>query len=101
MNEADTRANLIEPKLKVAGWTDRYVTHEYYYQRDHQYAPGRIILLGDQVRRGAERHPKKQLTLLRANFTLLQATLEHGSIVLIEPARIRIRPRPIGGEEAA
>lgn len=43
MNEADTRANLIEPKLKASGWTDRQVTREYYYQRDHQYAPGRII----------------------------------------------------------
>jgi hypothetical protein len=36
VNEADTRATLIEPKLKAAGWTDRYVTREYYYQRDHQ-----------------------------------------------------------------
>ena len=52
MNEADTRATLIEPKLKAAGWTDRLVTREYYYQRDQQYAPGRIILVGDQVRRG-------------------------------------------------
>lgn len=43
MNEADTRANLIEPKLKAAGWTDRQVKREYYYQRDHQYVPGRII----------------------------------------------------------
>jgi hypothetical protein len=50
VNEADTRATLIEPKLKAAGWTDRLVTREYYYQRDHQYAPGRIILVGDQVR---------------------------------------------------
>ncbi len=55
MNEADTRANLIEPKLKAAGWTDRQVTREYYCQRDHQYAPGRIILIGDQVRRGTSR----------------------------------------------
>ena len=55
MNEADTRATLIEPKLKAAGWTDRLVTREYYYQRDQQYAPGRIILVGDQVRRGTSR----------------------------------------------
>jgi type I restriction enzyme R subunit len=55
VNEADTRANLIEPKLKAAGWSDRQVTREYYYQRDHQYAPGRIILVGDQVRRGTSR----------------------------------------------
>jgi type I restriction enzyme, R subunit len=55
VNEADTRATLIEPKLKAAGWTDRLVTREYYYQRDQQYAPGRIILVGDQVRRGTSR----------------------------------------------
>jgi type I restriction enzyme, R subunit len=55
VNEADTRATLIEPKLKAAGWTDRLVTREYYYQRDQQYAPGRIILMGDQVRRGTSR----------------------------------------------
>lgn len=62
MNEADTRATLIEPKLKAAGWTDRHVTREYYYQRDHQYVPGRIILIGDQVRRGK---PRKVDYLLR------------------------------------
>jgi type I restriction enzyme, R subunit len=55
VNEADTRAILIEPKLKAAGWTDRLVTREYYYQRDHQFAPGRITLIGDQVRRGTSR----------------------------------------------
>jgi hypothetical protein len=55
VNEADTRATLIEPKLRLAGWTDRLVTREYYYQRDHQFAPGRIILVGDQVRRGTSR----------------------------------------------
>jgi type I restriction enzyme, R subunit len=55
VNEADTRATLIEPKLRLAGWTDRLVTREYYYQRDHQFAPGRIILIGDQVRRGISR----------------------------------------------
>jgi type I restriction enzyme R subunit len=55
VNEADTRATLIEPKLKAAGWTDRLVTREYYYQRDYQFAPGRIILIGDQVRRGTSR----------------------------------------------
>ena len=51
MNEAHTRATLIEPKLSLGGWTDRLVTREYYHQRDHQLAPGRIILVGDQARR--------------------------------------------------
>ena len=28
-NEADTRANLIDPKLTIAGWTRSQVTREY------------------------------------------------------------------------
>ena len=54
-NEADTRATLIDPKLKAAGWTDTQITREHYYQRNHEYAPGRIILVGDRVRRGESR----------------------------------------------
>ena len=54
-NEADTRATLIDPKLKAAGWTDTQVFREHYYQRDYQYTQGRIILLGDRVRRGKAR----------------------------------------------
>lgn len=52
LNEADTRAQLIEPKLKAAGWTDKKVTREYYYQRDHKYTRGRIIIAGDMVQEG-------------------------------------------------
>jgi len=55
MNEADTRAQLVEPKLKAAGWTDRQVTREFYYQRDVSYTPGKIILEGDRIRRGKGR----------------------------------------------
>lgn len=73
MNEADTRATLIEPKLRAAGWTDRYVTREYFYQRDHQYAPGRIILVGDQVRRG---RPRRVDYLLRLTEGMPIAVVE-------------------------
>lgn len=55
LNEADTRAKLNAPKLKVAGWTDQQVTREFYYQRDVTYTPGKIILVGDRVRRGQGR----------------------------------------------
>jgi type I restriction enzyme R subunit len=51
-NEADTRATLIDPKLRAAGWTDNQITREHYYQRDQQYTKGRVILVGDRVRRG-------------------------------------------------
>ncbi|HIQ00355.1 TPA: DEAD/DEAH box helicase [Candidatus Bipolaricaulota bacterium] len=55
MNEADTRARLVDPKLKVAGWTDQHVTREFYYQKDVHYVPGKIILAGTQIRRGKRR----------------------------------------------
>jgi len=54
-NEADTRATLIDPSLKSSGWSDTQITREHFYQRDQQYAPGRIILFGDRVRRGEGR----------------------------------------------
>jgi type I restriction enzyme R subunit len=49
-NEADTRAQLIDPQLKAAGWTDSQVTREHYYHRDRAYTDGRIYLRGDQAR---------------------------------------------------
>jgi type I restriction enzyme R subunit len=54
-NEADTRATLIEPKLKSAGWLDTQIKREYYYQKDYRYTPGRIILVGDRIKRGEGR----------------------------------------------
>lgn len=88
MNEADTRATLIEPNLKAAGWTDRYVTREYYYQRDHQYAPGRIILVGNQVRRG---RPRRVDYLLR---------LTEGLPIAVVEAKADTEPAEAGLEQA-
>jgi len=48
-NEADTRATLIEPKLKAAGWLDAQINREYCYTE------GRIILVGNTTKRGERR----------------------------------------------
>lgn len=51
LNEADTRARLIDPRLEAAGWSHDQLAREHYYRRDVQYTPGRIVLRGDRVHR--------------------------------------------------
>ncbi len=92
MNEADTRARLVEPKLKAAGWTDQQVTREVYYQRDVRYTPGKIILVGDQARRGQARKADYLLRLTEGfpiavveaepEYKFPDAGLEHATPIL-------------------
>jgi len=68
LNEAETRARLIDPRLEAAGWGGDRIAREHYYCRDVQYTPGRIVLRGDRVRR---RRGRKVDYLLRfAGFPL-------------------------------
>ena len=60
LNEADTRAQLIDPMLNVASWTRSQVTREHYYHPDCEYTAGRIVLRGDR----AERLPPRRLDKL-------------------------------------
>ncbi len=55
LNEADTRAQLIDPLLNCAGWTRSQVTREHYYRPDWQYTPGRVVLRGGRAQRDKPR----------------------------------------------
>lgn len=55
LNEADTRAQLIDPQLNRAGWTRSQVTREHYYRPDFQYTPGRVVLRGGRAQRDRPR----------------------------------------------
>ncbi|MBF0607265.1 MAG: DUF5615 family PIN-like protein [Candidatus Magnetobacterium sp. LHC-1] len=46
-------------------------------------------------RRSTQRHPDMQLRLLLSNLPAIEHSLEEGSIVVFEQARIRIRSLPI------
>lgn len=45
LNEADTRAKLIDPKLKDANWSDETI------QREFQITAGKVSIFGDRVER--------------------------------------------------
>lgn len=54
-NEADTRANLIDPRLNRAGWTRSQVTREHFYRANVPYTAGRVILRGGEAERAEPR----------------------------------------------
>jgi len=50
-------------------------------------------------RRGSDRQPSMQLSLLLKNLPAIQDALEQGCVAVIEQTRIRVRPLPVGTRE--
>lgn len=67
LNEADTRAKLIDPKLHESGWGEDLITREYYFTE------GKVYLVGDEVKR---KTPKKVDYLLLYNDAFPLAVVE-------------------------
>src|SRR5256885_2185015 len=82
-NEADTRAKLIDPSLKAAGWGESQIEREHYFVKNRQITDGRIYLTGD---RSGRRKPKKVDYLLRY----------HGQMVAVVEAKEEADPGDSG-----
>lgn len=66
-NEADTRAKIIDPKIKQSGWTEDFISREFYF------TDGKIFLVGDEAKR---KEPKKADYILYYNDALPLAVVE-------------------------
>ena len=62
LNEADTRAKLIDPKLKASLWGESQIEREHYFVKGKAITDGRIYLIGEESRR---REPQRVDYLLR------------------------------------
>ena len=66
---------------------------------------GTVLALRSEIRpsvilfrRGSERHPAMQLSLLLKNLPTIQDALEQGCVAVIEQTRIRVRLLPISAK---
>lgn len=73
LNEADTRAQLIDRQINMSGWTRSQVTREHYYRTDWAYTAGKVILRGNRAERST---PKRVDYLLRYTDSFPIAVIE-------------------------
>ena len=73
LNEADTRAQLIDPQINRSGWTRSQIRREHFYKTDWQYTAGKVVLRGDRAERAK---PKRVDYLLRYTESFPIAVVE-------------------------
>src|SRR5262245_52262180 len=86
-NEADTRAKLIDPLLKLAGWGESQIEREHYFVKGRTITNGRIYLIGEESRR---RQPRRVDYLLRY----------HGQMIAVLEAKDETHAVDAGLEQA-
>jgi type I restriction enzyme R subunit len=86
-NEADTRAKLIDPRLKLAGWGEGQIEREHYFVKGRTITNGRIYLVGETSRR---RQPRRVDYLLRY----------HGQMIAVIEAKDETHSADAGLEQA-
>lgn len=86
-NEADTRAKLIDPKLKLAGWGESQIEREHYFVKGRAVTAGRIYLVGEESKR---RTPRRVDYLLRY----------HGQMIAVLEAKDETQQVDSGLEQA-
>jgi type I restriction enzyme R subunit len=86
-NEADTRAKLIDPLLKLAGWGESQIEREHYFVKGRTITNGRIYLVGETSRR---RQPRRVDYLLRY----------HGQMIAVIEAKDETHSVDAGLEQA-
>lgn len=86
-NEADTRAKLIDPKVKLAGWGEGQIEREHYFVKGRAVTDGRIYLVGEESRR---REPRRVDYLLRYD----------GQMIAVLEAKDESHPPDAGLEQA-
>jgi predicted nuclease of predicted toxin-antitoxin system len=52
-------------------------------------------------RHGTQRRPERQAEILLSNLEVIEADLAAGSVVVIEPSRIRVRSLPLGQDQGS
>ena len=84
LNEADTRAKLIDPKLRIAGWGDSQIEREHYFLKGRAFTAGRIYLVGEESRR---REPRRVDYLLRLHNSDRKTHLQVSGVIKLVLSR--------------